>query len=83
MLALGQMRLLLMHPKLVIIQHYSICLCGLTTQALGGHRCIICGDVLQHHDASTVIPLYVDPTRCLDQVHAACVFHIKGVKGEW
>lgn len=58
------------------------CLCGPTTQASSGHRCIIGGDVLQHHDASAVIPLYADPTRCLDQVHAACVLHVKGVTGK-
>lgn len=60
-----------------------VCVCGLTTQASSGHRCIIGGDVLQHHDTSAVIPLYADPTRCMDQVHAACVFHIKSVTGKW
>lgn len=58
------------------------CMCGLTTQASSGHGCIISGDVLQHHDTSTVIPLYADSARCVDQVHAACVFHIKRVAGE-
>lgn len=57
--------------------------CGLTTQASGGHRCIIRCDVLQHHDTSAVIPLYADPARCMDEVHTACVFHIKIVTGEW
>lgn len=57
--------------------------CGLTTQALSGHRCIVGGDVLQHHDASAVIPLYADSTGCLDQVHATGVLHIKRVTGEW
>lgn len=60
-----------------------MCLCGLTTQASSGHRCVIRSAVLQHHDAGAVIPLYADPARCVDQVHAACVFHIKRVTGEW
>lgn len=61
---------------------YVCVLCGLTTKAASGHRCIISGDVLQHHDASAVIPLYADPTRCVYQIHAACVFHIQRVTGE-
>lgn len=56
--------------------------CRLTTQALSGHRCIVGGDVLQHHDACAVIPLYADSTGCLDQVHATGVLHIKRVTGE-
>lgn len=55
---------------------------GLTTQASSGHRCIVGGDVLQHHDARAVIPLDADPTGCLDQVHAPGVLHIKRVTGE-
>lgn len=61
------------------------CVCfreGLTTQAVSGHRCVVSSDVLQHHDASAVIPLNADPTRCIDQVHAACVFNIKRVTGK-
>lgn len=54
-----------------------------TTKASSGHRCIMRSDVLQHQDASAVIPLYADPARCVDQVHAACVFHIKRVTGVW
>lgn len=57
--------------------------CGLTTQASSGHRCVAGGDVLQHHDTGAVIPLYADPARRVDQIHAACVFHIKSVAGEW
>lgn len=53
-----------------------------TTQASSGHRCIIGGNVLQHHDASAVVPLYADPAGCLDQVHAARVFHVKRVMGK-
>lgn len=54
-----------------------------TAQASSRHRCIMGGDVLQHHDAGAVIPLYADPAGCLDQVHAACVFHEKRVMGKW
>lgn len=55
---------------------------GPTAQASSRHRCIIGGNVLQHHDAGAVIPLYADPAGCLDQVHAACVLHEKGVMGK-
>ena len=57
-------------------------MCGLTTEASSGHRRIIRSDVLQHHDAGAVIPLYADPARCVDQVHAARVFHVERVTGE-
>lgn len=50
---------------------------------MSGNRCVIRSDVLQHHDASAVIPLYADPTRCMDQIHATCVFHIQRVAREW
>lgn len=56
--------------------------CGLTTQASSGHRGVVGGDVLQHHDACAVIPLHADATGGLDQVHATGVLHIKRVMRE-
>lgn len=53
-----------------------------TAQASSRHRCVIGGNVLEHHDAGAVIPLHADPARCLDQVHAACVLHKKRVMGK-
>lgn len=50
---------------------------------MSGNRCVIRSDVLQHHDASAVVPLYADPTWSMDQIHATCVFHIQRVAGEW
>lgn len=55
---------------------------GLTTQPSSGRRCVAGGDVLQYHDTRAVIPLYADPAWRVDQVHAACVFHIKSLVGE-
>lgn len=55
----------------------GVCVCGLTTQASSGHRCITRSVVLQHHNPRAMIPLYADLARCVNQVHAACVFHIK------
>lgn len=60
-----------------------MCVFVLTTQASGGNRGFIGSNVLQHHDASAVVPLYADPARCMDQVHAARVLHIKRRAREW
>lgn len=56
-----------------------VCVHGLTTQATSGDECMTRSIVLQHHNPCAMIPLYADAARCVDQVHAACIFHIKGV----